>query len=396
MYISSNFKFNEGGTNMPLVSKRPKLQLSDKEVEQLSKISRSRTESLTKIERAKIILLYYNDETVTNIARQLDTNRPKVERVLNKALELGAITALVDLPRSGKPSEISADAKAWVVSVACQKPKDLGYASETWTMSSLAKFIREHCQDAGHLSLSQISKGTVSKILSKAEIRPHKMNYYLERRDPEFDIKMKQVLHVYKEVELLKSASDDPNEQPIAYLSYDEKPGIQAIKNIASDLPPVPGKYNSFSRDYEYKRLGTVSLLASIDLLTGHVHGQIFNRHRSKEFIEHLKYLDSIYNKDMKIKMILDNHSAHISKETQRYLNTIPNRFEFIFTPTHGSWLNIIETFFSKMTRTFLRRIRVDSIDELKKRMNKYLNEINEMPVVFKWKYKMDEITIAN
>lgn len=381
---------------MPLTSKRPKLQLSDKEVEQLTKISRSRTDSLSKIERAKIILLYYNDETVTNIARRLNTNRPKVERVLNKALELGAITALIDLPRSGKPSEINADAKAWLVSIACQKPKDLGYASETWTMNGLANYIRDHCKDAGHLSLSHISKGTVSKILSKVEIRPHKMNYYLERRDPDFDIKMKQVLHVYKEVELLKSTSENLEEQPITYLSYDEKPGIQAIKNIAPDLPPVPGKYSSLSRDYEYKRLGTVSLLASIDLLTGHVHGQTCNRHRSKEFVEHLTYLDSIYNKNVKIKMILDNHKVHISKETQQYLNTVPNRFEFIFTPTHGSWLNIIETFFSKMTRSFLRSIRVDTVDELKERMNKYLDEINEMPVVFKWKYKMDEITIPN
>ena len=97
----------------------------------------------------------------------------------------------------------------------------------------------------------------------------------------------------------------------------------------------------------------------------------------------------------MKIKMILDNHSAHISKETQQYLKTVPNRFEFIFTPTHGSWLNIIETFFSKMTRSFLRGIRVDTIQELKDRIEKYLQEINEMPVVFKWKYKLDEISIA-
>jgi transposase len=331
---------------MPFVSKRPKLQLSDNDLEKLKKISRSRTEALSRIERAKIILFYYEGETVSSIARLLKTNRPKVERVLNKALELGAITALNDLPRSGKPAEIPAEAKAWVVSMACQKPKDLGYASETWTMSGLAKHIRDHCLKAGYPSLSQLTKGTVSKILSKAEIRPHKINYYVERRDPEFEIKMNQVLHVYKEVELLKSSLKDQNEQPIAILSYDEKPGIQAIKNTTPDLLPVPGSYSSISRDYEYKRLGTVSLLASIDLLNGQVHGQIRDRHRSREFIDHLQYLDSIYKKDVKIKMILDNHSSHISKETKQYLKTVPNRFEFIYTPTHGSWLNIIETFF--------------------------------------------------
>ena len=110
-------------------------------------------------------------------------------------------------------------------------------------------------------------KGTVSKILSKAEIRPHKIDYYLARRDPEFDLTMIQVLHVYKEVALLKSISKDKDEPPIAVLSSDEKPGLQAIKNMAPDLPAVSGKYGSIHRDYEYNRLGTVSLLASIDLL---------------------------------------------------------------------------------------------------------------------------------
>ncbi len=158
---------------MPFISTRPKLKLSTQEIEQLKSISNSRTESLARVERSKIILLYYEDETVSSIARQLNTNRPKVERVLNKAIELGAIPALDDMPRSGKPAAISDDAKAWVVSMACQKPKNLGYASEVWTMNSLAQHIRNHCQEAGYPALSRVQKGTVSKILSKVEIRPH-------------------------------------------------------------------------------------------------------------------------------------------------------------------------------------------------------------------------------
>ena len=130
-----------------------------------------------------------------------------------------------------------------------------------------------------------------------------------------------------------------------------------------------------------------------MNLITGQLHGQVQDRHRSQEFIEHLKCLDAFYPKDTKIKIILDNHSAHVSKETKQYLNTVPNRFEFIFTPTHGSWLNMIETFFSKMTRSFLRGIRVDSINELKKRIKLYLDELNQMPVIFRWKYKLNEIS---
>lgn len=379
---------------MPFVSKRAKLILSTDELNKLEQISRSRTEGLTRIQRAQILLAYHQGETVSRIAKRFETNRPKIERTIDRALEVGAIASLNDLPRKGKTPTITADAKAWVLSLACQKPKELGYASEIWTTASLAKHIRSYCIAAGHPSLSNLARGTVSKILSKAVIRPHKIEYYVERRDPEFDVKMVQVLHVYKEVELLRTNLENGEAQTVAILSYDTKPGIQAIQNKSTDLPPVVKKYATFKRDYEYKRLGTVSLLASIDLLNGQVHGQARDRHRSIEFIEHLKHLDIVYPKNIKIKMILDNHSAHTSKQTQQYLKTVPNRFEFIFTPTHGSWLNIIETFFSKMARSFLRGIRVDSKQELKERIEKYLKEINEMPVVFKWKYKMDEISL--
>jgi len=309
---------------------------------------------------------------------------------------MGAVAALDDLPRKGKPAKIPADARAWVVSLACQKPKERGYAAETWTMASLAHHIRTHCQQAGHPSLSKIGRGTVSKLLSTAEVQPHKIKYYVERRDPDFDVKMVQVLHAYKEIELLKTSLQNGQAQTVALLSYDEKPGIQAIKTTSPDLLPVPGKYPTITRDYEYRRLGTVSLLASMDLITGQVHGHVKNRHRSKEFIEHLKSLDTYYPKNVKIKIILDNHSAHVSKETKEYLKTVPNRFEFVFTPTHGSWLNIIETFFSKMTRSFLRGIRVESVKELKERIELYLQEVNEMPIVFKWKYKLDDISIVS
>lgn len=380
---------------MAFVSQRAKLNLSVAEIEKLERIVRARTESVARVERAKILLAYHQNETISSIAAQLETNRPKVERCISKALDGGVEIALNDLPRKGKTPTITLEAKAWAVSIACQKPKDLGYAAELWTTHSLAKHLREHCQKAGHPSLAKLGRGTVSKILSKAPIQPHKIDYYLERRDPNFDEKMVQVLHVYKEVELLKKCYANGETQYVATLSYDEKPGIQATANIAPDLSPVPGRHPRVGRDYEYKRLGTVSLLGAIDLFSGRVHGLVRNRHRSREFIEMLQHLDSFYPKEMKIRIILDNHSAHISKETRKYLATKPNRFEFVFTPTHGSWLNIIETFFSKMTRQFLRGIRVNSIDELIQRLLKYLDEINETPVVFKWKYKLDELSVV-
>ena len=166
---------------------------------------------------------------------------------------------------------------------------------------------------------------------------------------------MAEVLCVYREVKLIKETAAAANEElsdALAIVSYDEKPGIQAIATTAPDLPPEPGEHATFARDHEYKRHGTVSLLAGIDLLTGQVHALVKDRHRSREFIEFLQLLDAAYPAHTAIKLILDNHSAHISKETKAWLASQPvGRFEFTFTPKHGSWLNLVEGFFSKLAR---------------------------------------------
>ena len=135
-------------------------------------------------------------------------------------------------------------------------------------------------------------------------------------------------------------------------ISYDEKPGIQALTVTTPDRPPVVERHPSHLRDYEYVRLGTVSLLAGLDLQEGTITEIVSDTHTSADFITFLKKLDAAYAPHQKIRLVLDNHSAHISKETRNYLETVPQRFIFIFTPTHGSWLNLIESQFSKMTRT--------------------------------------------
>ena len=193
---------------------------------------------------------------------------------------------------------------------------------------------------------------------------------------------------VYHEVNL-QNKQDDPEEMSgnrTITVSVDEKPGVQAIKNVAPDLKPIAGKCPQVLRDYEYKRLGTVSILAALDLHTGHVIAQVHERHRSKEFIGLLKELDAFYPSEYTIRIILDNHSAHISKETLRYLSSRPNRFVYVHTPKHGSWLNLVETLFGKMVRTFLKHIRVDSVVELRNRILKGISEINEAPVIHRWK----------
>jgi len=373
-------------------SKKPKLQINDDDLKELKKLSVSRTTSHRSVIRAIILLKYHQGKTITKISREMNTNRPLVERTINKALAWGALQALKDLPGRGVKPVIGDDAKSWVLSIACSKPTDYGYSYETWTYKLLKIYIRGHCREVGHDCLEKIGNGVLNGILSKGNIKPHKISYYLERRDEEFEVKMANVLQVYKEISLINDGELQAPKK--ATLSYDEKPGIQAIKNIAPQLQPVPGKYQTLKRDHEYKRLGTVSLLAGIDLHTGMVIPIVRERHRSCEFIEFLTEVDKKYPADWTIRLILDNHSAHISKETTKWLLSKPGRFEFVFTPKHGSWLNMIEMFFSKIARSFLRHIRVETKQELMDRIYKGIEEINQEPVVFRWKYKMDEIKL--
>src|SRR6267378_3230779 len=368
------------------------LAMNDDDIAKLMLISRSRMERGSRVDRAKMLLAYRENPSFYAVGRAIGVHHQTVERCVERALAYGPLTALDDRPRPGKEPIITPEAKAWLVDLACGKAKDQGYPHELWTTRLLARHAREHGPAAGHDCLARLVQGTVCKILGQEEIKPHKVRYYLERRDAEFERKMAEVLCVYREVQVLKKAAakTKTSRQPVAIVSCDEKPGIQAIATTAPDLPPEPGIHATFARDHEYKRHGTLSLLAGIDLLTGKVHALVRDRHRSREFIEFLKLLDAAYPASTAIKLILDNHSAHISKETKAWLDARPpGRFEFTFTPKHGSWLNLIEGFFSKFARSVLRHIRVTSKHELKERIMAGIDDVNRHPVIHTWSYKL-------
>src|SRR6516165_5819463 len=347
------------------------LAMTDNEIEDLTVIARSRSEAVRRVERAQMLLAYRETPSFFAVGQKVGVHHQTVERCVERALAYGPLAALDDRPRPGAEPTITPEAKAWLV--------------------SLARHAREKAPAAGHECLADLVQGTVCKILGQQELKPHKVRYYLERRDAKFEQKMAEVLCVYREVQVLKKAAKSKKPgKPVAIVSYDEKPGIQAIATTAPDLPPKPGIYPTFARDHEYKRFGTLSLLAGIDLLTGRVHALVRDRHRSREFIEFLKLLDAAYPASTAIKLILDNHSAHISRETKVWLATRPvGRFEFTFTPTHGSWLNLIEGFFSKFARSVLRHIRVVSKNELKERIMAGIKDVNRHPVVHTWSYKL-------
>jgi DDE superfamily endonuclease len=371
---------------MARASTRPRLVLSAEENCHLDQLRQSKTAAFRDVQRAQILWRYHAGETVSQIARGLKMTRKSVLKWIDKSLQIGAKVGLKDTPHKPREAVITDDAKAWVVNLACCKPKEFGYAAELWTRSALARHVRQQAVEAGYPALARAAKATMQRILDAQSLRPHKVTYYLERRDPNFLSKMKVVLLVYQEVALQnETASNGAPQSLVITVSVDEKPGVQAIGNTAPDLPPVAGKYPTVARDHEYIRYGTWSILAALDLHNGHVTARVEERHRSAEFIALLQDLDAYYPQDCTLRLVLDNHSAHISKETRAYLATRPNRFKYVLTPTHGSWLNIAETLFGKMTRTFLRQIRVGSKEELKERILLGIAEINEMPVVHRW-----------
>jgi len=375
---------------MARTSTHAELILTAEEKQYLEELRQSRTAAVRLVQRAQILWRYHGGETVSQIARAQRTTRKSVLKWIDKALQLGVHAGIQDTPHKPREAVITDDAKAWVVHLACGKPKELGYAAELWTRSALARHVRKEAVAAGFPALAQAGKATVQRILAAQALQPHKVKYYLERRDPDFERKMREVLLVYREValqnEALEALAKSDEDLEVITVSVDEKPGVQAIANTAPDLPPVPGQYATVARDHEYVRLGTLSILAALDLHDGTVITRVQERHRSVEFIALLKDLDAHYPASCTIRIVLDNHSAHISKETRAYLATRPNRFKYVLTPVHGSWLNIVETLFGKMARTFLRHIRVSSKSELRDRILKGVAEINQMPVVHRWK----------
>ena len=366
---------------------------------ELEKLASSGMTPIVIAQRAKILLLKDAGKSATAIAEEVGVSRHTAELWIKKYRNRSEKDSIKDLLSVGKgrgrKEEITGEAKTWLISVACTQPKDFGYAAETWTTKALTQHINKTAAKEGFERLATITESGIYRILDKSKIKPFRIQYYCERRDPDFEEKMHNVLLVYKQLEI--QFDDEGNLLPfdenevVHVVSYDEKPGIQAIANVADDLPPTEDN-GTIKRDYEYKRLGTVSLLAGIDLQTGEAIPLVSDSHNSSDYIEFLKILDAKYPKGDKIRLVLDNLKVHKAKKVIEYLSTVEGRFEFVFTPKHASWLNLVESFFSKMTKQMLKSIRVKSKEELVQRIYIYFDEVNAEPVVFHWTWHLDDI----
>jgi hypothetical protein len=226
----------------------------------LAVLARSRTAPAHYVERSAIIL-HLADRRSASETATAGIDRQRVTRCARRVAAVGPLEAINDLPRSGRPPDITEAARAWLIGEACAKAKERGYPHELWTLRLLAAHARCHGPIAGHTCLAQLAPSTVHDILNNQPIKPHKVRYYLDRRDPAFDERKAEVIEVYAAAEMVRALLE--TERPVAILSYDEKPGIQAIATTAPDSPPKPGKHPTVQRDHEYKRLGTVTLSAA-------------------------------------------------------------------------------------------------------------------------------------
>ena len=202
------------------------INLTVDEREYLETQTRARTIQAQTVNRARILLLKADGCSINDIADKIGINRKSVMLCLKKYAEGGIENALFDAPGRGRNAEITDDEKAWIINIACQKPKDLGYSAETWTYAKLTSHINKNAEEAGYMRLSTIHKSTVHTILDEAEIKPFRIRYYCENRDPDFDSKMHNVLLVYKQLSLQFDENGqllpcEEDKEVVHVLSYD-------------------------------------------------------------------------------------------------------------------------------------------------------------------------------
>src|ERR1700688_4391133 len=206
--VDSSFVFDRTRSDiMARWRQAVELGMTDEEIGTLAAIARSRSEAARRVERAQILLTYRENPSFFAVGQRLGVHHQTVQRCVERAMAYGPLAALDDRPRPGKEPTITPEAKAWLVSLACDKAKDHGYPHEVWTTRLLARHVREHGPAEGHTCLAKLAQGTLCNILNKQEIKPHKVRYYLERRDPQFKQKMAEVLCVYREVKLIKETA---------------------------------------------------------------------------------------------------------------------------------------------------------------------------------------------
>jgi transposase len=329
--------------------------LSCSDRQRLEAIVADRNRPQKHVERARIVLAATRGEPVQRVAMRLNVSRPMVWRWEQRFAEEGVDGLLRDKTRKpGKPP-IDADTVARVVALTCADPP---HQATHWTGRAMAKAVG-------------ISLRSVQRIWEAHKLQPHRIRTFKRSRDPDFASKLTDIVGLYM----------DPPIQAVV-LSIDEKSQIQALDRTQPGLPIKPGRCGTMTHDY--KRHGTTTLFAALNVLSGSVIGRCMQQHRHAEFIRFLNAVDREVLADKRIEAVVDNYATHKHPKVKAWLERHP-RWTFHFTPTSGSWLNAVENFFSVLTRKRIRRGSFHSLVDLQAAIKRYLAEHNAEPKPFVW-----------
>jgi transposase len=337
------------------------IDLTDEERAQLEAWARRRSSAQALAQRSRIVLLAADGRKNVEIARELGVHRPMVTKWRNRFAEQ-RLDGLVDEPRPGRPRTITDEqVEEVIVRTLETTPKDATH----WSTRTMAAEVG-------------LSREAVGRIWRAFGLQPHRRETWKLSKDPQFVAKVRDVVGLYL----------NPPERAVV-LCVDEKSQIQALDRSAPILPMLPGVPERATHDY--RRAGTSSLYAALDLATGTVIGRLHARHRAIEFKKFLQTLDRQVPDDLTVHLVLDNSSTHKTPAIHRWLAAHP-RFVLHFTPTSSSWLNLVERWFAELTNTKLRRGAHRSVRQLNADIRAWIQTWNDNPKPFVWTKTADEI----
>ena len=324
--------------------------------------TRKATGELRLAERATLILALGEGASLAEAARKSGMHRHSAATWRDRFVDRGLEGLEKDRPRSGRPKSIPEDRVKAVLTITRLSTPD---AATHWSVRTMA-------EAAG------VSPASVQRIWAANGMKPHLIRSFKLSKDPKFEEKLIDVVGLYL----------DPPEKAMV-LCVDENSQIQALDRTQPGLPMKKGRCGTMTHDY--KRNGTTTLFAALNVLTGKVIGTCKGRHKNAEFLSFLKQIDAKTPKGLDLHIVLDNYSTHKHPNVKAWLSDHP-RFHFHFVPTSCSWLNLVERFFGEITNKAIRRGCFDSVDELIDTINNYLKVNNEDPKPFKWTASTESI----
>jgi putative transposase len=339
-----------------MARRAPRIELSAEEKQLLERVTRSPSAEQREVIRARIVLLAAEGKRNEEIQRMLGVSKPVVVKWRGR-FAVRRLDGLVDEPGRGRKRTYDADIRHQIAATACSEPP--ASVGTHWSVRTLSQ----------HLG---VGMSVVHRVLSAESIKPHRFRYWKSSTDPEFEPKMLAVIGLYL----------NPPQNAVV-LSVDEKTSIQALDRTQPRLPMKPHRIERLS--HEYKRNGTASLLAALEVHSGQVRGESIRRNNSETFIRFLRRLLQIYP-DKELYVVLDNGSSHRSKKTLAWV-TKKKRLHLKFTPTHASWLNQIEIWFGILTRKVVRRGIFKSREELVAKLMNFIEAYNKEARPFQWTY---------